>query len=485
MKAPIQLSDHFSYGRLIRFTLPSIGMMIFTSIYGVVDGFFVSNFAGKTPFAAVNLIMPVLMIMATVGFMFGTGGSAIVAKTFGEGDPEKANNHFSLFVYVSLILGIILAVLAIIFIRPIAVLLGAEGQLLEDAVLYARIILLALPFNILQFLFQSFMVTAEKPQLGLLTTVFAGVTNMVLDAVLVISLPQEYKLAGAATATAASQTMGGVIPLIYFARKNSSILRLGKTKFDGKALLKACTNGSSEFMSNIAMSLVGMLYNIQLLKYAGENGVAAYGVMMYVSMIFSGAFIGYSIGTAPIFGFLFHTDLLADHIDQFVIGMVCAVVIVDGGGFPQLVVMGSGCFGKSLQAGHGIPLHLSGQFQLDAIQKILALRGIVLLSQPKQIFHTNHLHIRKLIIQAVSAYKFLGKSRQLRLIVMQKGRKSVGIIGFKVILPGWKPGRWICDAEHIVGPVIPVPVIRRISKFVHRLSFCFSGGLPSSRSAAA
>lgn len=303
MKKQIQLSDHFTYGRLIRFTLPSIGMMIFTSIYGVVDGFFVSNFAGKTPFAAVNLIMPVLMILATVGFMFGTGGSAIVAKTFGEGDPEKANNHFSLFVYVSLFLGVILAVLAFVCIRPIAVLLGAEGQLLEDAVLYARIILIALPFNILQYLFQSFFVTAEKPHLGLLTTVCAGVVNMVLDAVLVIFLPQEYKLAGAAIATAASQTIAGMIPLFYFFRKNSSILRLGTARFDGKALGKACVNGSSEFMSNIAMNVVGMLYNIQLLKYAGENGVATYGVMMYVSMIFSGAFVGYSIGTAPIFGY--------------------------------------------------------------------------------------------------------------------------------------------------------------------------------------
>ena len=303
MKQQIQLSDHFSYGRLIRFTLPSIGMMIFTSIYGVVDGFFVSNFAGKTPFAAVNLIMPFLMIMATVGFMFGTGGSAIIAKTFGEGDKEKANNHFSLFVYTSVILGMILATLGFIFIRPIAALLGAEGKLLEDSVLYARIILTALPFNILQYLFMSFVVTAEKPQLGFWTTVCAGVTNMVLDAVLVIILPQEYKLAGAAVATASSQTVAGLIPLVYFARKNSSLLRLGKARFDGRALLKACINGSSEFMSNVAMSLVSMLYNIQLMKYAGENGVAAYGVMMYVSLVFSGTFIGYSVGTAPIFGY--------------------------------------------------------------------------------------------------------------------------------------------------------------------------------------
>lgn len=299
----IQLSDHFTYGKLIRFTMPSIAMMIFTSVYGVVDGFFVSNFAGKTPFSAVNLIMPFLMIVATVGFMFGTGGTALVAKIFGEGDKEKANKYFSLFVYVSFALGVIFAILGIVFIRPISALLGAEGELLENCVVYARIILAALPFYVLQLLFQSFFPAAEKPQLGLAVTVLAGVTNMVLDAVLVILLPQEYKLAGAAIATAMSQVGGGVIPLFYFFRKNNSILRLGKTSFDGKAILKACANGSSEFMSNVSMSIVGMLYNIQLLKYVGENGVAAYGVMMYVSMIFSAAFIGYSIGVAPVISY--------------------------------------------------------------------------------------------------------------------------------------------------------------------------------------
>ncbi len=299
----IQLSDHFSYGRLIRFTLPSIAMMIFTSVYGVVDGFFVSNYAGKTPFAAINLIMPFLMILSTVGFMFGTGGTAIVAKAFGEGDPERANRYFSLFTYAAFALGVVFAALGIAFIRPIARALGAEGELLENCVLYARIILLALPFYVLQLLFQSFFVTAEKPQLGLLVTVSSGMTNMVMDAVLVLSLPQAYKLAGAAAATGLSQLAGGVIPLFYFGRKNDSILRLGRTRYDGRALLKACTNGSSEFMSNVSMNLVGMLYNLQLLQYAGENGVAAYGVMMYVSMIFSAAFIGYSIGTAPVIGY--------------------------------------------------------------------------------------------------------------------------------------------------------------------------------------
>ena len=301
----IQLSDHFTYGKLIRFTLPSIGMIICMSVYGVVDGFFVSNFVGKTPFAAVNLIMPYLMILATVGFIFGAGGSALVAKTFGEGDAQKANRDFSLFVRVSFALGVTLAAISWVFLRPIAALLGAEGDLLDCCVTYGRVILVALPFNILQFLFQSFFVTAERPQMGLRTSIVSGVANMVLDAVLVLLLPQPYKLIGAAIAPAASQILGGVIPLIYFARPNDSILHLGPTRFDGRALVKACTNGASEFMSNISMSLVGILYNFQLIAYAGEDGVAAYGVMMYVSMIFCGVFIGYSMGTAPVVSFHF------------------------------------------------------------------------------------------------------------------------------------------------------------------------------------
>ena len=307
----IKLSDHFTYGKLLRFTISSILMMIFTSIYGVVDGFFVSNFVGKTPFAAVNFIMPVLMMLGTIGFMFGAGGSALVAKTMGEGKEEKAKEYFSLFVYVSLTCGIILEILGIIFLRPIGELLGAEGTMLENCVIYGRIILLALPAFILQMEFQSFFITAEKPQLGLIVTVCSGVTNMILDALFIAIF--SLGLVGAALATALSQVVGGVIPLFYFGRKNSSLLKLGKTRWYGKAIIRACTNGSSELMSNISMSLVSMLYNAQLLHYAGENGVAAYGVLMYVSMIFIAAFIGYSIGTAPVVGFHYgagnHTEL--------------------------------------------------------------------------------------------------------------------------------------------------------------------------------
>ncbi len=299
----IRLSDHFTYRKLLRFTLPSIAMMIFTSIYGVVDGYFVSNFAGKEPFAAVNLIMPFIMVVSTVGFMFGTGGTALVSKTFGEGNPERANRYFSLFVYASFLLGIVFAILGIVFLRPIAALLGATGTLLDNCVVYGRIVIAAMPFFVLQLLFQSFFVAAEKPQLGFWVIVAGGVTNMIGDAVLVTLLPQELKIVGAAIATALGQIVGGGVPLIYFFRKNSSILRLGKTRFDGKALIKATTNGVSELVNSASMSIVGMVMNVQLLKYAGEDGVAAYGVMMYVNMIFAAIFIGYSIGTAPVFGF--------------------------------------------------------------------------------------------------------------------------------------------------------------------------------------
>lgn len=300
-RAPIQLSDHFTCGRLIRFTLPSITMMIFTAIYGVVDGFFVSNYAGKTPFAAVNLIFPVLLGLGCVGFMFGTGGGALIAKTMGQGDRERANDIFSMIVYVSAAIGVVLAGLGFLILRPAAVLMGAEGELLEQTLIYGRINLIALPFYVLQYEFQCLFATAEKPRLGLYITVAAGVTNMALDALFVAVF--SWGAAGAAAATALSQFIGGSLPLVYFARPNSSLLRLGKCRMDLRALLKTCSNGSSEFMSNVSMSLVSMLYNVQLMKYAGEDGVSAYGVLMYVNMIFQAIYIGYSVGTAPIVSF--------------------------------------------------------------------------------------------------------------------------------------------------------------------------------------
>lgn len=297
----IRLSDHFDYKMLLRYTYPSIIMMVFTSIYGVVDGFFVSNFVGKTAFTAVNFIMPFLMILGSAGFMFGTGGGALIAKTMGEGKKEKANSLFSLIVYASAGCGVLFAVLGLVLIRPLASALGAEGQLLEDSVTYGRIILMAIPAYMLQYEFQSLFATAEKPTLGLCVTVAAGLTNMLLDALFVAVF--HFGLEGAAAATAVSQCVGGILPLVYFACPNNSALRLGRTRLDGRALAKSCVNGSSELMSNISMSVVSMLYNVQLLRYAGEDGVAAYGVLMYVSMVFQAVFIGYSVGTAPIIGY--------------------------------------------------------------------------------------------------------------------------------------------------------------------------------------
>lgn len=299
----VQLSDHFTYSKLFRFTMPPIFMMIFTSIYGVVDGFFVSNYVGKTPFAAVNLIYPFLMLLGAFGFMFGSGGSALIAKTLGEGDQIKAKKLFSLFIYVSIVLALIIMGVSFFCLRPIAVLLGAEGELIDYCVIYGQILLIALPFFILQFEFQTFFITAEKPGLGLFVTIFSGVTNMVLDYVFLAIF--DWGLPGAAWATAGSQIVGGVISLVYFALPNKSLLRLTTTGLDSKALIKACTNGASEFVTNISMSLVSMLYNFQLMRYAGENGVAAYGVLMYVSFVFVAIFLGYSVGVAPVVSFHF------------------------------------------------------------------------------------------------------------------------------------------------------------------------------------
>ena len=281
-------------------------MMVFTSVYGVVDGFFVSNFAGKTPFAAVNFIMPILMILGCAGFMFGTGGSALIGMALGEGDNKKANNIFSLVVYSSIVCGVFLAIIGLVILRPVATIMGAEDEMLRQCLIYGGIFLAGLPFYILQYEFQCLFATADKHKLGMYVTIIAGCTNIVLDALFVAVFP--WGVAGAAVATVISQIAGGIIPLVYFLRKNDSPLRLTKCSFDGAALLKTCTNGSSELMSNISASVVGMLFNVQLMKYAGENGVAAYGVLMYVSWIFQAIFLGYTVGTAPVVSYHYGAD---------------------------------------------------------------------------------------------------------------------------------------------------------------------------------
>lgn len=297
----IQLSDHFSYRRLLKFTFPSVVMMVFTSLYGVVDGIFVSNFAGKTPFAAINLIWPVVMILGTLGFMFGTGGSALVAKILGEQDKKYANRVFSAIVYASALLGIVLSILGLLFIRPITSWLGAKGQLAEDTILYGSILFSAVVTFILQNEFQSLLVVAEKPKMGLWVTVAAGLTNIVFDYLLIAVFG--LGLLGAALATAFSQIVGCLIPLGYFIWNKKGVLRLGRPGWYPKELMKSCSNGASEMLSNISLSIVNILYNFQFLSLAGEDGLSAYGVIMYVNFVFVSAFLGYSMGVAPVISY--------------------------------------------------------------------------------------------------------------------------------------------------------------------------------------
>lgn len=300
-KSRIQISDHFTIPRLLRFVFPSIIMMIFTSIYGVVDGFFVSNYVGKTPFAAVNLIMPLLMAIGSIGFMLGTGGSALVAKTCGEGDSERANRYFSMTIYTALLLGTILAAISFCLIRPIARLMGTDGAMLEYCVLYARILVCTLPLFMLQNMFQSFFITAEKPKLGLYVILAAGISNIVLDFLFIAVF--RWGLAGAAIATSIGELIGGLVPILYFSRPNTSRLKLVRTKLEWRPIWRSCSNGASEMMTNLSMSLVNTLYNLQLMRFTGEDGVAAYGVIMYVNFIFVAIYMGYSIGSAPIVGY--------------------------------------------------------------------------------------------------------------------------------------------------------------------------------------
>ncbi len=299
----IGLSEHFTYKKLLKFVAPSIIMMTFLSVYSVVDGLFVSNFVGSDAVAAINYIFPVFMVFGSIGFMLGAGGSALVSKTLGEGDKEKANEYFSMLVYVTAGIGVVIALAGQFAVPEIAKLFGAEGVIYDYCVLYGRVLLSAQPFFILQNIFQSFFVTAEKPRLGLIVTAVAGGINIILDAVFVAGF--KWGLAGAAAATVAGQVFGGGFPLVYFLRRNNSLLKLGKTRIHFKELLKSCTNGSSEFLSNVSSAVVIILYNYQVSKLVGDDGVAAYGAIGYVMMIFFSIFMGYAVGCAPLIAFNF------------------------------------------------------------------------------------------------------------------------------------------------------------------------------------
>ena len=336
-KDVIQLSDHFTLPRLMRFCLPSIVMMVFTSIYGVVDGYFVSNFVGKTAFASVNLVMPFLMILGGVGFMIGTGGSALVAKYLGEKNEEQARRVFSMMIYLTFILGVTLSVLGIVFAEPVARFLGADEEMLASCVTYARTCLIFNTFFMLQNVFQSFLVTAERPKLGLAVIVAAGLTNMGLDALFIAGFQMD--VTGAALATGLSQTVGGLLPLLFFLKKNNgSKLSIVKTRMELRPIVQACTNGASELMTNISSSIVSMLYNHQLISLAGQNGISAYGVLMYVQFVFAAIYIGYAIGTAPIVSYNYgaqnHAELHNMRKKSTILTLSAGVVMV---GLAQLL----------------------------------------------------------------------------------------------------------------------------------------------------
>lgn len=322
-------SQHFTYRKLMRYAVSPIIMMLFTSIYSVVDGLFLSNYAGKEAFAAVNFILPYLMLYTSTGFMFGTGGSALIAKTLGEKKSREANEIFSSLVWISTLTGVGLALIGLLFLRPVAILLGAKAVLLENSILYGQIYLLGTPACLVQFEFQNLYATAGKTKLGLYATVVSGVLNILLDALFVGCF--SWGLPGAAVATILSQWVGFFIPIFYFGRKNNSLLQIVPCKPNGKAMLKICTNGASELVNNISLSIVSLLYNVQLLKYAGDDGIAAFGIMMYVNFLFTAIFWGYVVGVSPVISYHYgaanHSELHSLLTKSLVLLSGCSVLM--------------------------------------------------------------------------------------------------------------------------------------------------------------
>ncbi|MBE6045790.1 MAG: MATE family efflux transporter [Clostridiales bacterium] len=332
-KDRIQLSDHFTYRRLFAFVLPTIANMIFLSIYGIVDGLFISNFVGKVAFAAVNVTFPIFSVLGVFGLMIGTGGAAIIGKNLGEQESEKANGYFSFFVYICIAVGIVMAVLGVFILRPAIEIIGVEERMVRDCMVYGIIGMITVPCYMLQFLFQILFVTAEKPRLGFWITVIAGLANIVLDFFMIVVF--HWGVAGASIATGISEVVGGIVPLIYFSRPNDSLLRIGRPRVEFRALRKACTNGLSEFVSTISESVVTMLYNFQLLRLAGADGVAAFGVMQYCTFIFFAVFAGYNMGVQPLFSYNFGADNRVEMKNLFKKSMI----LMEGGGLMMFAIL--------------------------------------------------------------------------------------------------------------------------------------------------
>lgn len=339
----IQLSDHFTYSKLIRFTIPSIVMIIFTSIYTMVDGFFISNYVGKTAFASINLIFPYIQILGGMGTMLGVGGSALVAVTLGTGDTHKARKYFTMMTYLMAIVGVVCTLLGFLFLEPMAHVFGATEAMMDDCLIYGGTCLIFNTVWLMQYGFQSYLVVAEKPKFGLMVTVLAGLTNMILDFLFMAVF--HMGVFGAALATGMSQCVGALVPLLWFiSKKNTSHLRFEKTRIEFKPVLRACANGASEMLSSVSGSITGILYNLQLMKYAGEDGVAAYGVVMYAAFIFMGVFMGYSSGSSPIMGYHYGAENkkeMKNIMKKSMILLSCSAVFLTGAAFASAETLAS------------------------------------------------------------------------------------------------------------------------------------------------
>lgn len=323
-----KISEHFNIKKIIIFTLPSIGMMLISSIYGVVDGFFVSNYIGSNAFAAVNIVWPFEMILGSFGLMIGAGGSALVSKTMGEQKYDLANRYFSMLIIFVIIFGMFISILGIIFNPYIIHLLDLDQETINNCNIYANVLFIFLIFFMLQNIFQSFNIVASKPEMGIITMILSGITNILLDYIFIVIL--NMGIFGAALATGLSQFAGAIVPFIFFINKNSTLLRIKFVKIDFKIILKTSYNGISEMLSSISFSLVSILYNIILLSYIGINGVNAYGVILYISYIFISIYFGYSMGISPIISYNYGAKNKKELNNIFNISLVliCSVSIL-------------------------------------------------------------------------------------------------------------------------------------------------------------
>ena len=322
------MEGHYGYRRILKEMWPMVLMLMVTSVYSIVDGWFISNFAGSTAFAAMNIIWPAIAIISALGLMVGAGGSALVSKTFGEGDDERANHIFTMLIKLTFIAGAVISAALFVVMKPLAAALGAEGEMVRYAVIYGRILTAALPVYMLQMAMQPFYMVAGRPELGTITSIACGLTNIALDALFVAGLG--WGLTGAAVATAASFIVGGCIPAAFFASKrNKTPLRFLKdSRYEWPAIGQSLSNGLSEFVGNISFNIVGICYNLQLMKYIGENGVSAYGVLMYVGFIFGSVFIGYNMGISQVISYKYGAGDKAEL--RSLLRKSCALVAVAG-----------------------------------------------------------------------------------------------------------------------------------------------------------